>query len=128
MNERTDNNAKTTAVPSDSAPVRAFVETEVFERARRGGEAPAGTAGPLPGRTERPTGANGSPKQRREESPAAARGQLPAGFPWLLVIQIVLAIISYLIRRTPALAASDRSYLFDLKHKLEAGFPEVRAD
>ncbi|MBQ6158039.1 MAG: hypothetical protein IJJ20_03410 [Thermoguttaceae bacterium] len=91
MNERTDNNAKTTAVPPDSAPVRAIVETEVFERARRGGEA-------------------------------------PAGFPWLLVIQIVLAIISYLIRRTPALAASDRSYLFDLKHKLEAGFPEVRAD
>ena len=92
MNERTDNNAKTTAVPSEQlAPVRAIVETEVFERARRGGEA-------------------------------------PAGFPWLLVIQIVLAIISYLIRRTPALAASDRSYLFDLKHKLEAGFPEVRAD
>lgn len=72
MNERTDNNAKTTAVPSE-------------------------------------------PLQ-------------PVGFPWLLVIQIVLAIISYLIRRTPALAASDRSYLFDLKHKLEAGFPEVRAD
>lgn len=104
----TDNNAKTTAVPPDSAPVRAFVETEVFERARRGGEAPAGTAEPLPGRTERPTGANGSPKQRREESPAAARGPLPAGFPWLLVIQILLTILSYMASRASTKPERDR--------------------
>ena len=77
MNERTDNNAKTTAVPSDSAPVRAFVETEVFERARRGGEAP-----PLPNRPRPDRATNGANGRRNNdgESPAAARGQ-PAGFP-----------------------------------------------
>lgn len=95
MNERTDNNAKTTAVPSEQLGLGR--NAVVFK-------SPAAAA-----------------------RPAAARGPLPAGFPWLLVIQIVLAIISYLIRRTPALAASDRSYLFDMKHKLEAGFPEVKA-
>lgn len=47
------------------------------------------------------------------------------GFPWLLVIQIVLAIISYLIQRTPSLA--DRRHLAGLRDQLQAGFPEVKA-
>ena len=47
------------------------------------------------------------------------------GFPLLLVIQIVLAIISYLIQRTPSLA--DRRHLVNLRDQLQAGFPEVKA-
>lgn len=53
------------------------------------------------------------------------REQQQVGFPWLLVIQIVLAIISYLIQRTPSLA--DRRHLAGLRDQLQAGFPEVKA-
>lgn len=50
------------------------------------------------------------------------------GFPWLLVAQIVLAIICYLIQRTPAHAAIDRNFLFDLKNKLVAGIPTLNQE
>ena len=53
------------------------------------------------------------------------REQQQVGFPWLLVIQIVLAIISYLIQKTPTLA--DRRHLTGLRDQLQAGFPEVIA-
>lgn len=53
------------------------------------------------------------------------REQQQVGFPWLLVIQIVLAIISYLIQKTPTLA--DRRLLVGLRDQLQAGFPEVKA-
>ena len=72
MTEKPDNNAQTTAVPSDSAPVRAIVETEVFDNARR------------------------------------EQAQIPAGFPWLLVIQILLTILSYLMNRASTKPERDR--------------------
>ena len=46
------------------------------------------------------------------------------GFPWLLVIQIVLAVISYLIQKSNS--HGERAYLYNLKSQLQAGFPEVK--
>ncbi|MBR2694831.1 MAG: hypothetical protein IKE69_11535 [Thermoguttaceae bacterium] len=51
------------------------------------------------------------------------REQQQVGFPWLLVIQIVLAIISYLIQKSDR--SSDRAYLGSLHSKLKAGFQEA---
>ena len=81
MTEKPDNNAQTTAVPSDSAPVRAIVETEVFDNARR------------------------------------EQAQIPAGFPWALVIQILMAILAYLIQH--AVLPHDTRRLRELKSRLE---------
>lgn len=47
------------------------------------------------------------------------------GFPWLLVIQIVLAIISYLIQKSDR--STERDYLNSLHNKLTTAFPEARS-
>ena len=47
------------------------------------------------------------------------------GFPWLLVIQIVLAVISYLIQKSDR--STERDYLGSLHNKLTAAFPEARS-
>ena len=52
------------------------------------------------------------------------KDQQPTGFPFLLVIQIVLAIISYLLRES----ASDQEtkQLLGMQASLESAFPEVK--
>lgn len=48
----------------------------------------------------------------------------PVGFPWLLVIQIVLAIISYLIQKSNN--NRDKANLIGLRASLQSGFPEAK--
>ena len=55
--------------------------------------------------------------QDRWHQPTTAVTPKETGFPTALVIQIVLAIITYLI--TKAVSKADREYLTDLKSQLD---------
>ncbi len=52
------------------------------------------------------------------------KDQQPTGFPFLLVIQIVLAIISYLMRKSAS--DQDTRQLLGMKTTLETAFPEAK--
>ena len=52
------------------------------------------------------------------------KDQQPAGFPFLLVIQIVLAILSFLLRRSAS--GQETRQLLGMQASLEAAFPEVK--
>ena len=54
------------------------------------------------------------PEDNRGSQPAAVAA--PVGFPWALVIQILMAILTYLIQR--AVTKSERDVLAELKSKL----------
>ncbi len=66
-----------------------------------------------------PTGSDAGPSRslaadRANDKPAAVAA--PVGFPWALVIQILMAILTYLIQR--AVTRTERDHLAELKSKL----------
>ena len=59
--------------------------------------------------------------KRNAAAPAKASA-IPAGFPWALVIQILMAVLTYLIQY--AVLPHDTQRLRQLKGRLEAYLPE----
>lgn len=81
------------------------------ERLGERGEPPQGNLSP--------TGSFAGPSrslaaERANDKPAAAAA--PVGFPWALVVQILMAILTYLIQR--AVTKSERDVLAEMKSKL----------